>query len=424
MAQTRRLIFTICLLLIIVLPFHTFATVWLTSNFDRLYLWSSWKEILVAVITVLSLYILVNDKSTRTKFLSKRYNQVAIGYLLLCGIYLIFQRFSLNSLVGFAIDVRYALVFLAAQLLGSHFSKKNTKAFKVLLVVASVTALLAIIQILILPPNFLTHFGYDPVGINTAGIPPASHQVASGSSIYRAQAALRGPNVLGAYLILPTLLASYLYLKKRSKYYLILAALFVGAILLSYSRSALLGLIGAFGLYGTYSLRNISKSTKFLVLGLLLFSAIAFAGLWENQRFQTVVLHNNPEVTAIQSNQGHLELTRQSVEDISKKPLGYGLGKAGPSSALEDQTQAKISENYFLQVASEIGWLGFGLILALHLLVIQALWRKRDHPYVAPILLAFIALTFTNLLLHTWADEAVAITMWFFAGLVLYLDKE
>lgn len=219
MAQTRRLIFTICLLLIIVLPFQTFATVWLTSNFDRLYLWSSWKEILVAIITIMSLYVLVKDKPTRVKFLDKRYNQIAIGYLLLCAIYLIFQRFSVNSLVGFAIDARYVLVFLSAQLLGSKYSKKNTTAFKALIIVAVITSLLAIVQVFLLPPNFLTHFGYDPIGINTAGIPPASHQVASGSDIYRAQAALRGPNVLGAYLILPTLLAMYLYLKKRSKSY-------------------------------------------------------------------------------------------------------------------------------------------------------------------------------------------------------------
>lgn len=420
MAQTRRLIFTLCLVLIGFLPFHTLFTVWLATNFDRLYLWSAWKEILIAVITVLSFAVLLKEQKLRQQFLAKTYNKIALLYVGLCSIYVIIQGLNSTALVGFAIDARYVLIFLAAQVLGIQYVTQNKLAWRLLLIVSLMTALLALIQVLLLPPDFLTYFGYDRVGVNTPGIPPASHQVASSSELYRAQSTLRGPNALGAYLILPTILSAWLHFKQRKINFLVIAGLCSVALVLSYSRSALLGLLFGVGLCAIYLLKDIPTRFKYLGVVVVIIFGVFSVVLWENQRFQVVVLHNNPEVVGVQSNQGHLELSLQAVRDVSQKPLGNGLGQAGPTSALDDQSKAVISENYFLQVAAEIGWLGFVLLVALHVLVIRELWLRRKDSYVVPVLLVFCGLVLTNLLLHTWADEAVAITMWFFVGLVLY----
>lgn len=420
MPLTRRLIIVSSTILLALLPFQTLITVWLATNFGHLYFWTAWKELLVAVISICGVIILINDRVIRKKFLSKTYNKIAIAYLLLGGIYLLVQRLDFSALVGFAIDFRYILIFLSLQLV--ELNKKQIT--QMLVVIGSILGTLAIIQLLVLPPSFLTFFGYDKPGINTSGIPPAYHSVASGSSLNRAQATLRGPNELGAYLILSTFLGAFAYVKTKKKLFLGAGALSVAGLLLSYSRSAWIGIIVALVAYVVISRskKGIKLNKQLVVAGIAAFALLGVIG-WRTNTIQTVVLHHNPEVTTVQSNQGHIDLSIQATEDIAYKPLGYGLGQAGPSSALDNPKEAKISENYFLQVGLEMGVIGMALFLALHLYVLKELYLLRNTKYGYPILLTFIALIVTNMLLHTWADEAVAITVWAVVAMQLSLSR-
>lgn len=375
---------------------------------------------MVAVITLCGIYIFFADRKLRTKFLSKPYNKIAIAYLSLGTIYLVVQTLiqpDMTTLVGYAIDFRFILVFLALQLVELNKATIN----KMLITIGAILGTIAILQVFVLPYDALTFFGYDRPGINTSGMPPATHVVAPNSDMYRAQATLRGPNELGAYLILPIFLSAFAYAKTGRKLFIGLGVLSVAGLLLSFSRSAAIGLIAATGLYLLISRpkKPVIDRKKLLVVavaGLILAAAIG----WKTNTIQTVVLRQGTgEVNVVESNQGHIELSQKAAKDMLQNPLGHGLGQAGPSSALDNPAEAVISENYFLQVGLEMGILGFVLLIALHITVLKELYKKREEFLGYPILLTFMALIFTNMLLHTWADEVVAITVWTIIGLHL-----
>ena len=408
------------LALLAFLPFHTLVTVWLASSFGHLYLWSAWKEVLVAALGLAWMYGVMKDAKLRKLLLAPAYNRVALAYLLLCTLYVLIQRLTSTAIVGYAINTRFVVMFLVAQMIMYYTPSASTRLRKLCVAGAVVVATLAVLQITILPANLLTHFGYDPVGVNTPGIPPAAHRVAAESSLYRAQSTLRGPNVLGAYLILPIAFACYEYWYKKRKAMLIVAGALGVGLLASYSRSALIGLaLGALVWLALKLPKGYIRRYRYALAVMVLVTLLATPLLWRSKYFQTVVLHHNQDITAVQSNEGHLLLSQEAARSVLRDPLGDGLGSAGPSSALADQNDARIAENYYLQVGQEVGWLGFVLFIGLQVSVLVALWQRKQEAYALPVFIAMLALASTNLLLHTWSDEVVSIIAWTFAGLVL-----
>jgi hypothetical protein len=99
-------------------------------------------------------------------------------------------------------------------------------------------------------------------------------------------------------------------------------------------------------------------------------------------------------------------------------PFGRGPGSAGPASEHNDKP-ARISENYFLQIGQEAGWLGLGLFAAITILVGKTLWDKREDQLAMIMLVSLIGLTFVNLLLHAWADDTLAYVWWGMAGVAV-----
>ena len=215
MDKTKKLLFNLLLGMLAFLPFHTAVTVWLGTKYGHLYVWSAWKECLIAVAVILAGYELLGNKKLLNLLWQKTYNKLAAAYILLLSIYVLSQKFSTVSIVGFALNARFILMFLVAQVLASHVTKTNiNKLQRAVIAVGAIIALLSVAQVFMLPKDLLMHIGYDGIGINTLGIPPAYHTVASGSDVVRAQATLRGPNVLGAYLLIPFFLLLEKYLRK------------------------------------------------------------------------------------------------------------------------------------------------------------------------------------------------------------------
>jgi len=281
-----------------------------------------------------------------------------------------------------------------------------------------VVAALGILQSVVLPANVLHHFGYDLPGQNTAGVPPAYHLVAD-SMLVRAQATLRGPNPLGTYLILPFLIWWYAFLTRRRTPWAALGCVITGvAIVLSQSRAAWLGAALAAGLLALYVMR---LSRKELLVGLSLLAIVGGVGVITFSRtelYRQLVLHDVvSDTTAQDSNAGHIKGTTEALRSIVRDPLGAGPGSAGPASALDGG--GRIAENYFLQVMQEVGIVGGLLLLAAHLQIGILLWQRRQNSLALILGTAFAGLVLTNFLLHTWADEAVAMTWWTAAGALL-----
>ena len=156
------------------------------------------------------------------------------------------------------------------------------------------------------------------------------------------------------------------------------------------------GLVGlAIGSFGLYQLRD----TSFV---------------------QNVILHDNPEIGPEQtSNSDHTLAIKDAIGDIKQQPLtGCAPGCAGPAS-FYDPDGAKLSENYYLQIAQEVGVVGLGLFLAINILVGIQLFIRRQDALALALFASLIGISVANLLLHVWADDTLAYIWWGIAGAVI-----
>ncbi|MBX6334876.1 hypothetical protein IRY61_06100, partial [Candidatus Saccharibacteria bacterium] len=72
----------------------------------------------------------------------------------------------------------------------------------------------------------------------------------------------------------------------------------------------------------------------------------------------------------------------------------------------------------YIQIGYEVGVIGLAIFIALNVFVYIRLWRQGND--LARVLCAgFWAYVLTNMLLHTWSNEAVAAQWWLLAGALL-----
>src|SRR6476469_584320 len=73
--------------IIILLPFHAFLSVWLSSIFGHYTALRLWKEVLLVGLVVLAGYVLFRDKRLRQEFFTSRLNQLILGYIVVSFIW-------------------------------------------------------------------------------------------------------------------------------------------------------------------------------------------------------------------------------------------------------------------------------------------------------------------------------------------------
>jgi hypothetical protein len=281
-------------------------------------------------------------------------------------------------------------------------------------------AVFALVQFVLLPNNFLTHFGYDKY----ATVAPYT-TINQNTQTIRAQSFLRGPNPLGAYLVLGLgLLAAVISLTKKSWRVGVLALLAGLALFLSFSRSAWIGALVTVALVGWWRLH--SRRARGILLTALIAICLVIGGsfvLFRHSRgVQDALLHVHAGSTAEQtSNEGHLAAVRSGLTDMVHEPFGRGPGTAGPASWYNTDHGVRNSESYFLQIGQELGWAGLLLFIAINVMLAVELWRRRSSPLALGLLAALIGLTIVNQFAYAWSDETLAYLWWGLAGIALAL---
>jgi hypothetical protein len=316
---------------------------------------------------------------------------------------------------GLDVDLRF-LIFFIVCLVAANYSSWLTRHWRALIFVpAAIVIGLGLIQHFVLSATFLSHFGYSA---NT--IFPYE-TVNSNIHYLREFSTLRGSNPFGAYLVLIITLAATQVLRaknnsRRAGYGLLAAAGLID-LYFSYSRSAWIGLalslltLAVLGLSWNKRLRLWAGA---IVCVLVLLAAGLCVGLRNNSIFHT---SNNSSIK-VSSNQNHLSALRQGLSDTVHQPLGRGPGTAGPASVYNDQI-VRIPENYFLQIAEEIGWLGLVIFLLIYWLVARGLYVTRKNPLALGLFAALIGITFINLLSLAWTDNTLSYLWWGLAGVAL-----
>jgi O-antigen ligase/polysaccharide polymerase Wzy-like membrane protein len=431
--DARTQLTTLCSLVIaltlILLPFHALLTVWAGSNWGHYEAVRLWKEWVLVALLVPAGYLWWTNKQLRRSWWHSPLVMCTVAYIfwqLLLGLYAWHAGWvNRTALIdGWATDLRFVLFFLLCWITAANNGWLAARWRWLLLGPAAAVVVFGFLQLTALPADVLRHAGY---GSNT--IVPFE-TVDQKAAYVRVQSTLRGPNALGAYLVLivATLwaLALQTFARRRWRPWVLLSLAATLVVLwFTYSRSAYLGAALATAVVCWLLVRSGRVRQRLVAaLGVILVVAAAmFIVLRHNNGFQNTFFHTDSRSTSLHSsNQNRADALRQGVRDVIHQPLGRGAGSAGPASA-HNNHPVRIAENYYLQIGQESGWIGLALFIIMNALVALTLWRRRSHPLAIVLLASFAGISLVNLLSHAWADDTLGMVWWGLAGVAMALPQ-
>jgi hypothetical protein len=415
------------MLILLGMPFHAFFTVWGASIFGGHYTaLRLWKEVLLVICAAGVIYLMLTDRKIRTHTLSRRLVWLIAIYMLLnlvWGLLALNQHDVTAKALGYGLisNLRFLVFFLVTWAVALRMSRLRSHWQWMVYWPAMGVAAFGLLQIFVLPHDFLQHFGYGPDTI------PPFETINNNSHYIRIASTLRGANPLGAYLLIPISLLTVLLLSRRRTW---LQAGFLAELLVvlffTFSRSAWVGAALSIGVILLLSVhtRPARRITVAVIAGLILLGAGLTFAFRHTPRFENFVFHTQTHSTEKETSNGdHSTALKHGLKDLERQPLGHGPGTAGPASVYNTGHPPRIAENYFIQVTQETGWIGFGLFALINIGVGYLLWLRRADPLALSLFASLIGLTFINMLSHAWADDTLAYVWWGLAGVAMAPDR-
>ena len=463
------------LVLLAALPLHALAVTLFTKliagpGHSPMTILALWKEALLAVI-LFSAFIEILRTIKKLSF-----DRIDLLILALIALSIIVTSYQLpvTSTRAFAMGFRYDFLpliafFILRRVSWSEAFQKNI--LKVLLGVGVIIAAYGIATFF-LPLSFFTALGYSDLhSLYVPDGPLAAFQQIGGSALRRIQSTMSGPNQFGLWLLIPVsiLLAmiatrlkiqdvrykedqrikikNLLSFKLLPSLYLVSFILVLAALLLSFSRSAWVAaaVISAVAFLPHLSVKKI-QGLAVALCALVLVAAVAFPSLF--LRFA--------------SSKGHIDRPLEAIQTMVAHPFGLGLGTAGPASnrtsdscvMLQPQDDPSwaiphqqlcvflgdkqvqpldrvcncpiLTENWYLQIGVELGWIGMGLWILLTIVLLRSLYgryKTEDGSLYLTSFILFLGLSIAALFLHSWEDSAVAWTIWILVATTLTTRK-
>jgi len=422
--DTRKLatyMAAVVLAVLLLLPFHAFFTTWASANFgygDQIRIW---KEVIILLLSFGCLTLLVKDKKLRHQFLGSKLTILIALYIALG---LLRTTYGYNqgitnfesSAYGVIGAFRYLAFFLVVWLIASRSTLLQKWWPLAVVAPATIVVMFGLLQQFVLDKNFLTHFGYGPDTI------PVFQSVDQKTEYARAQSTLRGPNPLGAYLAMVIIFLTSLFYRFKSYRFsfgfLIVAA--AGLLFFSYSRSAWIGLAVSLATWALLVIKNekVMKSVMITAIASVIIVGAGIFVLRDNDYIQNTIFHTDESSqSGTSTNQVRNQAIQDGVEDVINHPLGQGLGSAGPASARGPSP--KIAENYYIQVAQEVGIFGLVLYLAITVGVGVKLFRRRNQLLPQVLFASLIGLAVINMVSHAWMDDTLSLLWWGLCGIAL-----
>jgi hypothetical protein len=414
-------VFISIVLILALIPFHAFLTVWLASSAGHYTALRLWKEVLLVVGAVGVLYLMATDAKIRSHTLPRRLVQLIMLYIVLqigAGI-IALERDAVTAKAlgyGLIVDLRFLVFFLITWAVCLRTGRLRPQWQRLVLWPAAVVVAFGLLQAFVLPRDFLSHFGYGPQTI------PPYETINHDLNYVRIASTLRGANPLGAYLLVPiSVLITYVVRGGRDWRRLLLLAGALVVLFFSFSRSAWAGAVVS-GIAVLAVGLKASRLKRVVLYGggaLCIVAVILAVGLRNNLRFENYVLHTqHHSVVASTSDQGHTSALKNGVHDLLHQPLGRGPGTAGPASVYNNGP-ARIAENYYIQIGQETGWPGLLLFLLINAGVGYLLWLRRQDRLALSLFASLIGLSLVNLFAHAWADDTLAYLWWGLAGMAM-----
>jgi hypothetical protein len=419
--QLQNAVVVMILILIVTMPFHALLVVTTSSLIGQNSIIAAWKEVLIlliASISLLSVWAALKNKGWRRVW--RRPDVVLITLIGVSGLAanIVNNNLSVSMLVGVKTTFLPLILFLAVQPVAKRISRRRLTW--AIMIPAVIVAVLAILQFILAPTDFLTAIGY-----NSDTILPFQ-AVHPDFPFGRSFSTLGGPNQLGSYLILPMGISLALAVKSRSSKLRwvasIVTTLFVLAALTSFSRSSLIG-IGLTSI--VVLLLSVPKKYRLLTLAAMAIGVIVSGMLfWRTITNESVTIVDRyllrGELTGqgvIGGDEGHITALVVGATKIIANPGGLGFGTAGPASFYSNLPL--ITENWYLQIAVEVGIVGLILLLLLMAHILAHIYRGGTTD---PVRIGFVAAGFgiltAAMFLHTLADSTLAILFFGSAGIL------
>lgn len=407
-------------ILLAILPFTTLLSVFFHEKLGIPGI-ALWKEVL---IVLMFLGVLVSYVRWYLRIVWTKYD-------LLIGVYVAILSVITIGTTGFSGLVyggRYDFEFLFLFLIVLHgfplLKQPRSYYIRLFLLSAGVALFLSMLLKWPLSEDVLLYFWYsgNPSAWQFGSAVPIFHGV-DGANIRRFQGIFDGPNAMGAFLLLYIGIGVY-YLRYKKEWYFVIGGVVLGLfilILYTYSRSALLGFLGAIGFliissFG-YVFRHYRK--QFLVVTLLFVSFWALLALQYDDSLRAIIERGG-------STQGHMERMQQGIKRVQDHPLGQGLGSAGPGyryvqdlsktprTEIESLDRYYIPESWYIQQFIEWGVLwGFAFLVLMVFIFIRL---YRVHAILAAM---FLSVLIMNFFLHTFESSFFVLSLFSLLGLIL-----
>ncbi|PZM84926.1 hypothetical protein DLH72_02745 [Candidatus Gracilibacteria bacterium] len=405
-------------IILVILPFYVFLSLSLKSLTGFNLIGFFLKEFLL----ILAFFLLIFEFIKAKKFPKLDILDFLILAFFVYGIIITFVNgLGFKSLFY---GGRYDFIFFVAFLIykhGSQFLKESKKnLIKIFLASASISLFFGIFIKFIGKEDFLLLFGYtEYIGnwVYNGGVP--NYHGLENSGIKRFQGILDGPNAMGFFLIIYT--GFFIFLQKNKKeFYVFLFLIFTSILLyLTFSRSAVLGVLSGTGIIFLLNLKYLFKNYKKTIIGLLAtfgIVGILALSLFSNQ-LKNIILRES-------STEGHFSRMKIGIERFVEKPFGAGLAESGPAfrniypekQNLEGE-HYYIPESWFIQILVEGGIIYFLLFLSILGVISFKIYKKSII-----ILGVFIAIIVMNIFLHIFEATYLSILLFILIGLILYKD--
>lgn len=423
-------------------PFHAFLATWL-----KIPGLSVWREAFVLLIIAL---IFVEFFSARPSTRLKLYalDWFILALLLPSFFWLLMELLSEKDravaawALGFRYDVLPWIFLFFLRRVEWAFPEKLIKIF---FGSAAVVLIFGLAHALVLPKDFLTHFGYSNYQgefVTALGVPACQFLEHTGR-FCRAISTFGGPTRYGTYLLLVVGMLIYRGMGNGKwkmenvhiKWQMVLVFLGLINILLTFSRSIWIGLfaMGSFAFYFKLVLRS-EPAKPDSSLGLAaplcgarrLFSMFAttiallfvgFLGLqifgstgeqeknWPPPILKTIFVRES-------STDAHAALLKKGLRVAAENPLGIGLGKVGPASVRYGEKF--LTENWYLQIAIEMGWLGLLIFLGM----LAAISRELLQTGKTGLFLALLGISVAALFTHAFEETTTVLLFAALAGTI------
>lgn len=439
--------------LLFYMPLHIFISTWVGSTFGVLETTKALKDIvlLVGLLTTMVLWLRSARSSNMRNLTQDKLLMVIVCYAALTlFLAVVMPTDDRAEVLGVVYNLRFFAMFIYGYLLigmknpGKERDLLQKNSIKMVFLSAFIVVIFGIVQYLLLPNDFLSHFGYSVQN----GVFPAFF-IDNKPDLERIMSTVRDPNSLGSYLMIILSLCFAWYITKNklkpkaynkpNMWVNILLLMTVISLWFSFSRSAWIGAVLVVVIILKFQNRkskNVSQNKKSyhkrpIVLFLASIITIATVGTLMSAKdtyfVQNIVLHADESTTLEDPNELRIKFIKQSFVDIAENPEGLGPGRAGLASIKNKKQGTILNENYYLQIATETGVIGVMLFILINFMVLKrllTLYLIKNNWVLLALFASGFGLFFTNLLVHIWSNEAVAYTWWGLSGIYLFADTK